>query len=169
MDAMEALLTRRSIRRFTPEPVSDADLERILRAAMAAPSAGNLQPWHFVTIRERATLDAIPAFHPYAAMLAEAPLCIAVCGELALQKYEGHWVLDVSAATENLLLAAHALGLGAVWLGVYPVAERRAGVRRLLNLPDGVECLSLVAVGHPREPAPPLDRFQPARIHAERW
>ncbi len=166
---LELLLTRRSIRKYTDEPVSDADLEGLLRAAMAAPSAGNEQPWHFAVIRNRETMDRIMDIHPYAAMLEKAPVCIAVLADLAAEKYKGMWVQDASAATLSILLAAHALGLGAVWLGVHPVESREEGIKRILSLPDGVECLSLVAVGHPAEHPPRADRYDAARIHYDRW
>jgi nitroreductase len=168
-EAMDVLMTRRSIRSYTEEPVTDEQLERVLRAAMAAPSAGNEQPWHFVVIRERETMAAIMDVHPYAAMLAEAPVCLAVLADLAEEKHGGMWVQDCSAATQNILLAAHALGLGAVWLGVHPEAEREAGVKRILKLPEGVACLSLVAIGHPAEQKGPVDRYGPDRVHYEGW
>jgi nitroreductase len=168
-EGLELLMTRRSVRRYTDEPVTDDEVEAILRAAMAAPSAGNEQPWHFVVIRDDAVMDEIMDVHPYAAMLAEAPVCIAVLAEMAREKHAGMWVQDCSAATQNALLAAHALGLGAVWLGVHPVEAREEGIRRILGLPDGVECLSLVAVGHPAEQPGPPNRYDPARVHAENW
>jgi len=169
MEAIDALLTRRSVRSYRPEPVSEADTETLLRAAMAAPSAGNQQPWHFVVIRDRALLDAIRRFHPYAQMLREAPLAILVCGDLTREMHPGYWVLDCSAATQNILLATHARGLGAVWLGIYPRPDRMAGVRELIGLPDSIQPLALVAVGHPAETPPPADRYDPARLHHDRW
>ena len=169
MDALECIMTRRSIRSYTDEAVSDADLEMVLKAAMSAPSAGNEQPWHFVVIRDRETMNHIMDVHPYSGMLDHAPVCIAVCAELALEKYDGYWVQDASAATLNLLLAAHAIGLGGVWLGVHPVESRESGIRRILGLPDGVECLSLVALGHPATEAGPADRYDESRIHRDGW
>jgi len=166
---LELLMTRRSIRKYTGEPVSDADVENILRAAMAAPSAGNEQPWQFVVVRNRETMDRIMEVHPYAAMLEQAPVCVAVLAELSAEKYKGMWVQDTSAATLNMLLAAHALGLGAVWLGVHPVEAREEGVKRILALPEGVECLALVAIGHPAEQPPKADRYDPSRVHYEAW
>lgn len=171
MDLFEALHTRRSIRAFTAEPVSEADLETVLRAAMAAPSAGNAQPWHFVVIEDRAILDAIPAIHPHAAMVTSAPLAIAVVAELALEKYPGfgYWTLDCSAAVENLMLAARGLELGTVWCGIYPRPERMEGLGRLLRLPDGVKAHALVVMGHPAQAFKRVDRFQPGRIHRNVW
>ena len=168
-EGLELLMTRRSVRRYTDEPVSDDQVEAILRAAMAAPSAGNEQPWHFVVVRDDQVMDAIMDVHPYAGMLTEAPVCIAVLADMSLEKYEGMWLQDCSAATQNILLAAHALGLGAVWLGVHPVQSRQEGIKRILGLPEGVECLSLVALGHPAEQPGPADRYDESRVHAEKW
>jgi nitroreductase len=169
MDAMQAILSRRSIRRYTSDPVPSGQVDRLLAAAMAAPSAGNQQPWHFVVLRDRSLLEAIPKFHPYSAMLKEAPLAILVCGDVKLEKHEGFWVQDCSAATENLLLAAHAEGLGAVWLGLYPQPERVAGMRELLGLPENVIPLALIAVGQPAEEKGPAERFDASRVHQDRW
>jgi nitroreductase len=169
MEAFEAIHGRRSIRRYTAQPVAEEMVEKLLRAAMAAPSAGNQQPWQFVVIDDRATLNAIPQFHPYSAMLREAPLAIVICGDERQEKYKGYWVQDCSAATQNLLLAAHALGLGAVWLGVYPLSDRVAKTQELLGLPSHVIPLAIVAVGHPAEKKGPEDRFQASRVHRNRW
>ena len=145
----DPVLSRRSIRAYTTEPVTDELVERLLRAAMAAPSAGNQQPWQFVVVRERETLHAVTVFHPYAAMLDQAPLAILVCGDTRLEKWPDFWPQDCAAATENLLIEAQALGLGAVWLGVYPLVERVDGMRALLGLPAHVTPFALVPVGWP--------------------
>ena len=112
MEALETILTRHSIRRYTPAPVPDSLVTEILQAAMSAPSAGNQQPWQFVVVADRLLREEIPTFHPYAQMVREAPVAILVCGDLRLESYPGHWVQDCSAATQNILLAAHAKGLG---------------------------------------------------------
>jgi nitroreductase len=171
MDLFEAIHTRRSIRSFTAEPVSEADMETVLRAAMAAPSAGNSQPWHFVVIHDRAILDAIPAIHAHAAMVKGAPVAIAVAAELALEKYPGfgYWTLDCSAAVENLLLAARGLGLGTVWCGIYPRPERMEGLAKLLQFPEGVTAHALVVMGHPAQEFKRIERFNPERIHKNVW
>ncbi|HZW04895.1 MAG TPA: nitroreductase family protein [Anaerolineaceae bacterium] len=168
MDAIETILTRRSIRSFTAQPVARADLETLLRAAMAAPSAGTARPWHFVVITDRTRLDAIAAEHSSAHMLLEAPLAILVCADLT-QTRPDRWMQDCSAATQNLLLAAHALGLGAVWIGVQPVAERIALAKRTAALPEPIEPVAIVAVGYPNETPEAADRFMPERIHFETW
>ena len=166
---LELLMTRRSIRSYTQEDVGEGDVEALLRAAMAAPSAGNGQPWHFVVIRRRETMDRIMSVHPYARMLAQAPVCIAVCADPELERHAGFWVQDCSAATMNMLLAAHALGLGAVWLGVHPLSDRERAVREILHLPPKLHCLALVAVGHPAARPSPAERFDASRVHTEQW
>ena len=169
MEALEAILTRRSIRRYTAQPVPDEVTRMLLEAAMSAPSAGNEQPWHFVLISERRLLDEIPRFHPYADMLREAPLAILVCGDLTLERYEGYWVEDCSAATQNLLLAAHASGLGAVWVGIHPEEDRVRRMRKLLDLPAHVIPLALVPIGYPGEHIPRAHRFDATRVHTNGW
>lgn len=169
MEALEAIFTRRSIRRFTEQAVGDEHIETLLRAGMAAPSAGNQQAWEFVVVDDREILQKIPSVHPYAQMCAQAPLTLVVCAELVREKYAGFWVQDCSAATQNILLAAHALGLGAVWLGIAPAGERAHQVAELLGLPQGVEPLALIAVGHPSETKEPEDRFDPHKTHHNRW
>ena len=169
MGAIEAMLTRRSIRKYTADTVSDEVVEKLLEAAMAAPSAGNQQPWHFIVIRDRAILDEIPKLHPYAQMVKEAPVAIVVCGDERSTKYKEYWPQDCAATTQNLLLAAHACGLGAVWCGVYPNEERVSPLRELLGTPDGVYPFSLIALGYPDEKKPPAGRYGTSRVHADRW
>ena len=169
MEALEAIHGRRSIRRYTARAVADDIIEDLLRAAMAAPSAGDERPWQFVVITEREILDAIPRFHEYSQMLREAPAAIVICGDTSLEKYKGNWVQDCCAATQNLLLAAHAKGLGAVWLGVHPVEDRVANTRKLLGLPSHVMPLAIVALGFPAEAKGPVDRYDAARVHRNAW
>jgi len=169
MDAMEAIFTRRSIRHYTQEQVPDNLLESILRAGMAAPSAKNEQPWQFIVIRERSILDAIPQFHPYAEMLREAGLAVVVCGDLHLETSKGRWSQDCSAAIQNMLLAAHALGLGAVWVALYPDKDREEKIHALLRLPDHVIPLAIIPLGYPAEKKSRSDRFERSRIHENRW
>jgi nitroreductase len=169
MDAIANLMTRRSIRRFTGEPVGDAEVDTILRAAMAAPSAGNAQPWHFVCIRDRAILSQLPDIQPHTRMMPAASLAILVCADVTLEKHEGFWVQDCSAATMNILLAAHAQGLGAVWCGLHPRIAWSEGASRLLDLPHHVHPLSVVASGRPAEEKEPSERFKSERVHFDRW
>ena len=138
MDAIEALNTRRSIRAFTSRPVSLDLVRELIRAAMHAPSAGNEQPWHFIIITDPDILSRIPDFHPYAGMMAEAPVAVLVCGDPRQEKHPGMWVQDLAAATQNLLLAAHAKGLGAVWVGVHPREDRIQPLRKLIEMPEPI-------------------------------
>lgn len=164
---IQTIFARRSIRKYTDEPIGKADIKTLLEAAMAAPSASNRKPWHFVVVSERPTLDRLAEAHPYGKMLFKAPLCIAVCGDTSIS--EGYWVQDCSAATENLLVAAAALGLGAVWLGVFPREQRVAAVRRILGLPESIRPLNLVSIGHPAEEKAPRTQYDRARVHHEHW
>lgn len=169
MEAIEAILTRRSVRKFTNQPVLEEDLTLLLRAGMQAPSAGNAQPWHYIVVTDRPTLDAIPAFHPFARMTTEAPLAILVCADESLEKYSSRWPLDCAAAVENMLLAAHARGLGAVWVGVYPEPQRMNSFRKLLGLPEHVLPVALVVAGYPAEKPPAINRFRQERVHTNGW
>ena len=169
MDALEAILTRRSIRKYQDKLVDDDTVRKLLEAAMAAPSSMNLQPWRFIVIDDRAILDKIPDLHPHAKMLKEAPLAVLVCADSKVQNIEGYWAQDCSAATENILLAAHALGLGAVWLGVFPRKERMDAVVGLLDLPEEIKPVSLISIGHPAEEKPASNRFDPSRVHHNKW
>ena len=169
MDGLQTILTRRSIRKYTDQPVPDEVVRQLLEAAMSAPSASNKQPWHFVVIRDRAILDAIPTFHPSSIMLKEAALAILVCGDRQSQILEGSWVQDCSAATQNILIAINALGLGGVWLGIYPREERVEGIRKLVELPDHIVPISLISIGHPAERLPPSNRYDASRVHHNKW
>jgi len=161
------IFKRRSIRRYKPIPVSSEDIKALLEAGMAAPSANNMKPWHFIVITERERLNKLSEIHPYAEMLREATLCIAVCGDPKISpKY---WVQDCSAATENILIAAANLGLGAVWLGCHPREERKKPIKEFLGIPQDIEILSLIAVGHPAEEKEPRTQFNPSRVHYENW
>ena len=168
MDAIEAILSRRSIRKYTSQKISDQVIKDLLEAAMSAPSANNEQPWHFIIINEHKILEDIPKFHPYSGMLREAPLAILVCVDLDAGS-EGFLVQDGSAATENILIAAHAKGLGAVWLGIYPLKERITGMRKLLAIPERILPLSLISIGYPAERIPRKNCYQPSRVHNNRW
>ena len=165
----DPVLSRRSIRKYTDEPVNDDVVERLLRAAMAAPSAGNQQPWEFIVIRDRDVLAAIPGVHPYSSMVPKAQLAILICGDRGKERWPQYWEQDCSAATENLLIAAAQLGLGAVWLGVHPLEERVDGMRALLGTPRAITPFSLVPVGWPAEEKAPSDRYEPDRVHHDRW
>ena len=169
MDALDCIMTRRSIRRYSGEAVDPAHIDTILAAAMAAPSAGNQQPWRFVVLTEHDRLVAAAATTPYGAMLREAAFAIVICADTTELKHPTMWEQDCSAATQNALLAAHALGLGAVWLGFWPKTERVDPLKEVLGLPQGIEPLSVLAIGIPAEEKPPSERFDPALVHRERW
>jgi nitroreductase len=169
MDALSAILTRRSIRRYTDKKVSIETIKTLLEAAMAAPSANNKQPWHFAVITDRDILDAVPGFHPYSKMLFEAPLAILVCGDTSLEARAEYMSQDLSAAVENILIAAQGLGLGAVWLGICPREERMAGMRALLKIPDGILPFALISIGYPAETHPPANRYIEERVHRNAW
>ena len=169
MEAMEAIFSRRSIRKYTEQPVPDESVKELLEAAMSAPSAGNQQPWHFVVIKDRGILDEIPNYHPYSVMLKEASVAILICGDLKSEKHKGYWVQDCSAATENLLISVEAKGLGAVWLGVYPREDRVDGIRKLLGLPEHIIPLSLIPVGFKGEEKPPANRYDASKVHHNGW
>lgn len=163
MDAIEAILTRRSVRKYTAQPVSDELVRELLQAAMSAPSAGNQQDWQFVVVRSRQVLDDMGRIHSHAPVRG-APLAILVCGDLQRESHKGFWTQDCAAATQNLLLAAHARGLGAVWCGCYPREERAMGLRKLLALPEHIVPLALVVIGYPAEKKERQDRYDPAKV-----
>ena len=166
-ELIQTIFARRSIRKYTNETVSEDDVKTLLEAAMAAPSASNRKPWHFVVVTGRDKLDRLAEAHSYGKMLFEASLCIAVCGDETISK--SFWVQDCSAATENLLLAATALGLGSVWLGAYPRDARVAEIRELLGLPANVIPLNLISIGHPAEEKEPRTQYDEDRVHHEEW
>jgi nitroreductase len=166
---MNPIFERRSIRQYTTEPVGEELVEQLLHAAMAAPSAGDEQAWQFVVLRDREVLNQIPTFHPYSWMLLESPVAILVCGDTTREKYPEHFVLDCSAATQNILLMATFLGLGSVWVGVYPNEDRVTEFCKLLSLPKGIVPFSLVPIGYPAEVRPPKNNFDPSRIHYDKW
>jgi nitroreductase len=165
-DTLSIIFSRRSIRRYTAQPVTEEEITSLLEAAMAAPSGSNRKPWHFLVVSDRATLNDLAAAHPYGKMLAHAPVAIAVCGEPATSRW---WVQDCSAATENILLGVAALGLGGVWIGCHGAPDRERAVARILGLPDRIRVLSLVAVGHPGKEKEPRTQYDPTRVRRNRW
>ncbi len=166
---IDAILKRRSIRRYRGEPVDKSKINELLTAGMYAPSARNQQPWHFLVIEDRELLKRIMEVHPYASMLSGAALAILVLGDETLEITRGYWPVDCAAATQNILLAAHALGLGAVWLGVYPREERQKAIREIFVLPSHIHPFSLVSVGYPAEDKPVPVRFKEDRIRWNKW
>ena len=170
-ETLNTICSRRSVRSFTGEAVSNETLTRILRAAMAAPSAVNIQPWAFVAVTNRQTLDQLCAVLPYAKMLDKAGAAIVVCGipdkdEVFSKEY---WITDCSAASENILLAVHALGLGAVWTAVYSDKQRIAAVRKILDIPGNIIPLNVIPIGVPKDKGKVIDKFKEENIHWEKW
>ncbi|MEN6501526.1 MAG: nitroreductase family protein [Tenuifilaceae bacterium] len=168
---LSTILNRKSVRSFTGKPLGQDDMEFLLRAGMAAPSAHNLQPWKFIAIVDRQILNSLAEKLPYAKMLFEAPAAIVVCGDLTKtgSSPKDYWVQDCSAASENILLAAEALGLGAVWTGVYPRAERVETVQGILNLPSEIVPLNVIPVGTPKGEHQAKDKFKSENIQWNRW
>lgn len=169
MDTLTAIFTRRSVRKYSDKPVSDATIKLLLQAAMAAPTAKNTQSWEFIVIRDKKILEQIPGFHPFAKHVPGAPVAIVVCGDTKLEAAKGHWVPDSSNASMNILLAAHALGLGGVWTTFYPYQDRTEGIRKLLKLPEHIMPLNIIPLGYPVEKRAYQDRFNPAKVHYETW
>jgi nitroreductase len=170
MELYDGLLSRRSIRKYTGEKLDDRAITSIIKAGMYAPSANNTRPWHFVIIDDRNTLERIMKIHPYSSMLSKASHAIVVCGDETLQNGPGYFPLDCSAATQNLLLAAHSLGYGAVWLGVEPKTDRKIAVSAILGLPSHVHPVSIVSIGVPvKQPGRIPARFEQKKIRKNHW
>lgn len=169
MEPLEIIFTRRSIRKYKPEPVDRKDLRTIIEAGMHAPSARNQQPWQFIVIENNGIKEQITRAHPYASMLPGAPVAILVCGDTNLEKSSGYWPIDCSAATQNMLLAAHALGIGSVWLGVHPRNERKDAIRKICDLPENIEPFALIVLGYPDEHKEKPARWKPERVQLNSW
>ena len=169
---IDNILNRTSIRAYQQRAIAPDTIEQILRAGMAAPTAVNKQPWAFIVITDADTRKALADRLPYAKMTEKAPLAIVVCGDLS-KSLEGDatdfWIQDVSAATENILLAAHSFGLGAVWTGVYPLSERVKAVQEVLSLPEHIIPLNVVPIGFPAEQPVPKDKWKIDNIHSNKW
>ncbi len=169
MEALEAIFTRRSIRQYENKKIPDELVQKILAAGMSAPSAGNEQPWQFILLSEKSILQEMHKLNPYAVMAKDASLAIIVCGDLSLEKHEGFWVEDCAAAAQNILLAVHALGLGAVWTGIYPRQDRVEAFRNFFKMPEHVIPLALIPIGYPAQKPVTQERFRQDRIHTNKW
>lgn len=169
MNVLEAIFTRRSIRKFTNEVIEDAVLDTIIKAGCYAPTAENKQPWHFVVVKNKEVLGEIASFHPHAKMVTQAGCVIVVCGDKTRQTQTGLLVEDCSAAIQNMLLAAHGLGLGAVWCALYPFTHLTKPAKQLLNLPPEIVPVGLIAVGKPGEDKRIVYRYDKAKVHFEKW
>lgn len=172
-DCLEIIYTRRSVRTYSDKEIQDEEIWKILKAAMQAPSAGNEQPWHFIVVRDKEKLRKMSEAFTFGQMLPNASAAIVVCADPKLSKYPYEmWVQDCSAATQNILIAARCLGIGSVWLGVYPREERMANLRKILQIPDDIVVFSVVSLGYPKsenEFYEAADRFREDRIHVEMW
>ena len=178
-EALEVIYTRRSVRSFTGEAIPRESLIKILKAGMAAPSARNIQPWAFVAVTERGLLDSLCERLPYAKMLDKAGAAIIVCGlpgkdAVSVGQYKDtiggkYWVMDCSAAAENILLACHSMGLGAVWTAAYPNEDRMTAVRDIIGVPEDVMPLAGIPIGVPKDKGKVTDKFKEENIRWERW
>jgi nitroreductase len=169
MDALEVIFNRRSIRQYKSDQISNDDILILLKAGMYAPSAVNKQPWHFIVFRSLEMMEKITSFHPNASMLKHANAAILVCWDENRQHDTGYGPVDCAAASENILLAACSLGIGSVWVGVYPRISRMEAVHSLFELPGHIKPFSIISLGYPAEIIPLPRRFNEDRIHFEKW
>lgn len=166
---LEGIFTRRSVRTFTGEIVDDKTLLTILKAGSYAPSAKNKQPWHFIVVKNKETLEHLSQIHPYIKMVPKAGCAIVVCGNNLEETEKGFVIEDCSAAIQNILLAAHGLNLGAVWCGIYPISKCVKMTRAIFNLDDNIIPIGVVAIGHTKLENKLPDRFNEDKIHYETW
>lgn len=170
---MNNILSRKSVRAYTDQPLSKAQLDTLVRAAMAAPTGKDMRPWKFVIVDDKAVIDKLAKGLPRAKMLAEAPAAIVVCGDLSIKDDKGepskNWPLDCSAATENLLLMAESMGIGAVWTGVYPYEDRTKTVTEILGLPEEIKPFCVIPMGYPKGNPQPKDKYKKENIHYNKW
>ncbi|MEW8973119.1 MAG: nitroreductase family protein [Tissierellaceae bacterium] len=169
MDIIEGIMTRTSIRKFTGEIIDKQQLDTLLKAGFQAPTAHNFQPWEFIVVQDREILQEIKNFHKYAKMVMDAGTAIIVCGDMVKQRNRGFLTCDTSAAIQNMLLAAHGLGLGAVWCGIYDKEELVDNMRKTLQLPENILPVGMVVVGNKKEDRTPIDRYDENKIHYNRW
>ncbi len=166
---MDVVATRLHVRRYCNRTIGNENIRALLQAAMAAHSEGDERPWHFVVVEDLAMRERIVETHPTAHIVAQAPVVILVCGDPALQKHPGFWVQDCAAASENIVIKAQAMGLGAMWFGVYPIEGRVRHIRDILDLPPTVIPFSLTTVGYPAEHHGLKCRYDESRVHFNHW
>jgi nitroreductase len=170
MNTLECIKRRRSIRKYEPNKVvSDFLTDKLIEAGMYAPTARNMRGWHFIVINKKDILLELSRIHPYGKMLADASLAILVCGDLNIEPEEAYNAINCAAATQNILLAAHDLELGAVWLGVYPRKDRIEGICKLFHLPINAVPVSLISIGYPAEEKEIPERVEKDKIHINGW
>ena len=168
---MEAIFNRRSIRKFKEQAIENEIVDKLLRAAMQAPSAGNQQPWEFIVVKEIENLKNLSKMSPYSRLIADAPLALVLLGNEKKMKFSESWQQDMGAAAENILLQAVDLELGAVWLGVAPIEEREKYLKEIFNLPENIKPFAVIAIGYPAEGQENkfIDRFDETRVHLEKF
>jgi len=169
MNVLETIFTRRSIRSYTGELITEGQLKSVIRAGAYAPSAHNKQPWHFVVVRDRVKLESIAKYHTYAKMATTAGCAIIVCGDKEVQTTPGFLIEDCSAAIQNMLLAAHGIGLGAVWCGLYPITSLTKATKELLGIPNNIVPVGMVVVGNKEKDREVEERFDESKIHFDKW
>lgn len=169
MQTLQTLKTRRSIRKYTDRKISDADIKEIITCAMYSPSGLDRQPWHFIVINKKELFDEIFKVTSHADMIKAASHAIIICGDNKLEENEGLLIQDISAAMENLLIAAHSLGFGGVWVGIYPFDDIEKGIRKLFTIPDNILPITMAVIGYPAESPELPDRFKEDRIHLNEW
>ncbi len=171
-DTLKTIFSRKSVRTFQNDPVSKEKLEMLVRAGMAAPTAVDKRPWEFIVITDRTVLNRLADALPYARMARQAAAGIVVAGDTRKQwggSDSSYWIMDCSAATENILLAAESMGLGAVWTAVYPEDSRTHTVRKILGIPGHIIPLNFIPVGIPQGKEKPKDKYNPAQVHWNKW
>ena len=168
-ETINTIFERKSVRHLIPKEINKSEFDLLLRAAMAAPTANNSQPWEFIAIFDREMLDFLADGLIYGKMLKQSSAAIVVCGDLNNEKGRNHWIEDCAAATQNILLAAESMKIGAVWTAVYPDSVRIETVRKATGIPENIIPLSVIPLGYPTGEDKPKDKFKPNRIHWERW
>lgn len=169
MDGYETITTRRSIRSYIDKEITDETIKKLIEAAVSAPSAGNQQPWQFIIIDDQKIFDELIKIHPASKMLKKANKAILVCGDLNLETYKGYWMIDCSAATQNILLAAHSKNIGSCWIGIYPREERIKLLQKILATPENIIPFSMISLGYTEEKTCTVDRYEEKRIHYNKF
>lgn len=169
MDILDAIYTRRSIRKYMDKEIEEDKVMQLLKAAQYAPTARNLQPWHFIYTQNKQKLIDLSEIHPYGKMLKNAGLAILVCGDKTEDAMDSYLIQNCSAAIQNILLAAHGLELGAVWLGVHPREERMKGIIKYFELPEHILPIGLISIGYPNEVVKQPERYREERVRKDSW
>jgi nitroreductase len=169
METLEAIFKRRSIRKFTDKQISESDIKTLLKAAMMTPTAVNAQEWEFLVIRDKEKLAAITQIHEHSQMLKQADAAIIICANIEKEILPGYWIGDCGACAQNILLAATALGIGSVWLGVQPNDKRVEDFKKLFALPAHIMPFNVIALGYPAETKEDVDRYDEAKVRYEKW